>query len=112
MSKSFFSDLKSLREGWVHRGSERPSFAGIPGEGQESVWDYPRPPALVRDDREVVVALGGVEIARSRRAIRVLETASPPTYYLPPEDVRGEILSSRNRQFFLRMEGGGDVLGC
>ena len=105
MSKSFFSDLKSLREGWVHRGSERPSFAGIPGEGQESVWDYPRPPALVCDDREVVVALGGVEIARSRRAIRVLETASPPTYYLPPEDVRGEFFRRATGSSFCEWKG-------
>ena len=93
----FFPDLESLRAGWAHRGGERPDFAQVPQEGQESVWDYPRPPALVGDEREVVVSLGGVEIARSRRALRVLETASPPTFYLPPDDV--------SREFFHRASG-------
>ena len=37
------------------------------GPGQESVWDYPRPPALVRDAREVVVRCGDVEVARTNR---------------------------------------------
>ncbi len=54
-----------------------------PGPGQESVWDYPRPPRLEPTDDEVVVRLGGVEIARTRRALRVLETSHPPGYYLP-----------------------------
>ncbi|MEX1279820.1 MAG: DUF427 domain-containing protein [Acidimicrobiia bacterium] len=58
-----------------------------PGPGQESVWDYPRPPALVADDREVVIRLDGIEVARTRHAYRVLETSHPPTWYLPPDDV-------------------------
>ncbi len=58
-----------------------------PGPGQESVWDYPRPPALVADDRLVVVRFGGVEVARTTRALRVLETSHPPTWYLPREDL-------------------------
>ena len=53
------------------------------GPGQESVWDYPRPPALVRSDRHVVVVLGGVAIAETRGALRLLETSHPPTWYLP-----------------------------
>lgn len=72
---------------WKYDGSRRPPFAQAPGAGQESVWDYPRPPRLEPDAREVVIVAAGVEIARTRRALRVLETASPPTYYLPPEDV-------------------------
>ena len=51
--------------------------------GQESVWDYPRPPALVASDEEIVVVLGGVEICETRTSWRVLETSHPPTYYLP-----------------------------
>jgi len=57
-----------------------------PGPGQESVWDYPRPPRLERSSREVVVVLGGVEVCRTRRAWRVLETSHPPAWYLPAED--------------------------
>ncbi|HWK80294.1 MAG TPA: DUF427 domain-containing protein, partial [Thermomicrobiales bacterium] len=61
-----------------------------PGPGQESVWDYPRPPRLSPSDAEVIVEIGGVEIAHSTRAIRVLETGHPPVWYIPPEDVRLE----------------------
>ena len=55
----------------------------VPGPGQESVWDYPRPPRLERSSEEVTVVLGGEEIARTHESLRVLETSHPPTYYLP-----------------------------
>lgn len=51
------------------------------------MWDYPRPPRLAVDEREVVVKCGPLVVATTRRAIRVLETASPPTFYLPWSDV-------------------------
>jgi len=78
---------------WRHVGCERPPFALPPGPGQESVWDYPRPPRLVPDAREVVVMAGSVEIARSCQALRLLETASPPGFYLPALDVRTDLLT-------------------
>ena len=56
------------------------------GPGQESVWDYPRPPRVERSDRLVVVVLGGVEVCRTSRALRVLETSHPPSWYLPAAD--------------------------
>jgi uncharacterized protein (DUF427 family) len=59
-----------------------------PGPDQESVWDYPRPPRIESDPRTVDVSAHGLTLAHSTRACRVLETASPPTFYLPPEDVR------------------------
>src|SRR5579859_5226339 len=77
---------------WRYTGAERPAFAEAPGPGQESVWDYPRPPRLVPDVREVVLCVGNVEIARTRRALRMLETASPPTFYLPFADARLDLL--------------------
>lgn len=49
----------------------------------ESVWDYPRPPVWDVAGEEVRVVLGGTEIAGTSRALRVLETSHPPTYYLP-----------------------------
>ncbi|MFO1149417.1 MAG: DUF427 domain-containing protein [Alsobacter sp.] len=55
--------------------------------GQESVWDYPRPPALQPSARHVVVRFGGIVIAETRRAWRVLETSHPPGWYLPPDDI-------------------------
>jgi uncharacterized protein (DUF427 family) len=63
-----------------------------PRPGQESVWDYPRPPAICPDERRVVVTFAGETIADTRRAIRILETSHPPTWYLPLDDVRGELL--------------------
>ena len=66
---------------------QRPDFAVEPGPGQESVWDYPRPPAIMRCSELVEVRHGETVIARTEQSYRVLETASPPTFYLSPEDV-------------------------
>ncbi len=54
-----------------------------PGPGQESVWDYPRPPRLEEFAGSITIELGGQRIASTERAWRVLETSHPPTYYLP-----------------------------
>ena len=54
----------------------------------ESVWDYPRPPRVEPVDDRVRVVVGGVTIADTTRAQRVLETSHPPAYYVPPDDVR------------------------
>ncbi len=62
------------------------------GPGQESVWDYPRPPRLEPATRRVRVELGGTVIADCTRALRVLETSHPPTYYVHPADVARELL--------------------
>ncbi len=59
----------------------------------ESVWRYPRPPAVVGCDRHVRVELEGSELADSTRALRVLETSHPPTIYIPRADVRIELLA-------------------
>jgi uncharacterized protein (DUF427 family) len=84
--------LQAARDQWQWRGHARPAFAVMPGPGQVSVWDFPRPPALAPDTREVVVTWGGLEVARTRRAIRVLETAHPPSFYLPWSDVARHLL--------------------
>jgi uncharacterized protein (DUF427 family) len=55
-----------------------------PKSGQESVWDYPRPPRLEVFAGSITIDLGGRTIASTDRAWRVLETSHPPTYYLPP----------------------------
>jgi len=64
----------------------------MPGPGQESVWDYPRPPRIEPTDRRVRVVVGGVTVADTTHALRVLETASPPTFYVPPADARLDLL--------------------
>lgn len=79
--------LRQARDHWTNRGDTRPAFALEPGEGQESVWDYPRPPAVVLDPRVVEVRASGVVIARSDATVRILETSHPPSFYLPPESL-------------------------
>jgi uncharacterized protein (DUF427 family) len=59
----------------------------------ERVWDYPRPPAVVACERRIRVELGGELLADSTRALRVLETSHPPTIYVPPADVRADLLA-------------------
>jgi uncharacterized protein (DUF427 family) len=56
------------------------------GPDQESVWTYPRPPIVRTSDRHVLVQFGGVVICDTRRALRLLETSHPPTWYLPRAD--------------------------
>ena len=63
-----------------------------PKSGQESVWDYPRPPRLESSANHIQVIFKGITIADSQRAKRVLETSHPPVYYIPPEDIRMEYL--------------------
>ncbi len=59
----------------------------------ERVWDYPRPPIVVPCARRVRVELGGELLADSAAALRVLETSHPPTIYIPPGDVRMDLLA-------------------
>ncbi len=77
---------------WTYTGQRRPDFADEPGPGQESVWDYPRPPVLRDDARLVEVSDGEQLVARATTSVRVLETASPPTFYIPPTDVDFRLL--------------------
>ena len=71
----------------------------------ESVWDYPRPPRAEPSTRRIRVVLGGVTVADTTRAIRVLETSHPPGYYIPPEDVRREHLRPSRRHTFCEFKG-------
>lgn len=76
-----------------------------PGPGQESVWDYPRPPRVEPVHRRVRVLFNGEVIAESHRALRVLETSHPPGIYLPPEDVRIAFLRPSTRSSFCEWKG-------
>lgn len=93
------------RSMWKYRGQQRPPFAEEPDPGQESVWDYPRPPRLEEDGRLVEVYQDSLLIAATRDAVRVLETASPPTFYLPPGDVRTELLRETGRSSSCEWKG-------
>jgi len=85
---------KAARLKWRWYGQARPPFAAVPAPGQISVWDFPRPPRLVHDAREVRVRWGGREIACTRRAVCVLETSHPPSFYLPWDDVARQYFES------------------
>ena len=75
--------LELARAQWRWRGKDRPLFADVPHQGQISVWDFPRPPELIRDKREIVVRWGKTVVAQTRGAWAVRETSHPPTFYLP-----------------------------
>jgi uncharacterized protein (DUF427 family) len=79
---------------WKYDGSKRPVFATQSSPTQESVWDYPRPPALQQDSRTVSVYDGKSMIAKSARCYRLLETASPPTFYIPAADIDMDLLQA------------------
>ena len=76
-----------------------------PEPGQESVWDYPRPPRLEASSKTVRVFLQAELIASSNRAYRVLETSHPPTWYLPPEDIKLEFFTRSAQSSFCEWKG-------
>lgn len=76
-----------------------------PGPGQESVWDYPRPPAIEPVDERLRVEFNGVTIADTTDAYRILETSHPPTYYIPPEDVEMQHLEKESRTTMCEFKG-------
>ena len=75
------------------------------GPGQESVWDYPRPPRLEQVARRITVRFSGETVADTTRALRLLETSHPPVYYLPPGDVRRDLLEPAPGTSFCEFKG-------
>ncbi len=73
--------------------------------GQESVWDYPRPPVVVPCEKRIVIMHRGVTIADTKNAVRTLETSHPPTYYLPPEDILMSALQPVDGSSFCEWKG-------
>jgi len=76
-----------------------------PDPGQESVWDYPRPPRLEDTSKQIQIIFNGVEIANTHSAKRVLETSHPPVYYLPPSDIKMEYLVRSPGSSFCEWKG-------
>jgi uncharacterized protein (DUF427 family) len=76
-----------------------------PGPGQESVWDYPRPPRVEPSPETVEITLGGEVVARSTRTLRVLETSHPPTYYVPVADFEPGVLRPVNGTTYCEWKG-------
>lgn len=89
-----------------------------PAPGQESVWDYPRPPRVEAVAERVTIRLGGATIVDTDAAMRVLETSHPPVYYVPIADfVAGSLVPAPGSSFcefkgaarYLDVRGGGIV---
>lgn len=89
-----------------------------PAPGQESVWDYPRPPAIRRCRLPIVIELGGQVICRTDESWQILETSHPPTYYLPrasfapgalTEAAGSSVCEWKGAARYLDVQGGGAV---
>jgi uncharacterized protein (DUF427 family) len=75
------------------------------GPGEESVWDYPRPPRLEPVPQRLRVVFAGETLAETSAGFRVLETSHPPTYYFPPSDVATALLGPARRAGICEWKG-------
>ena len=73
--------------------------------GQESVWDYPRPPRLEDFSGRIRVVFNGKTIVDTTGAKRVLETSHPPVYYIPPDDIDPECLKTAAGESWCEWKG-------
>ena len=101
------SNRENDRQYWQNLRRARPGRDKIvaPGPGQESVWDYPRPPRPEMVKEPIRVVLEGINIAATDRAMRVVETAGAPVYYIPPTDVRMDLLTPASGSSFCEWKG-------
>ena len=76
-----------------------------PQPGQESVWDYPRPPRLEPTPKHIQIIFNGEIIADTHGAYRVLETSHPPVYYIPLEDIEAEFLKPARGSSYCEWKG-------
>lgn len=97
--------VQRARRKWRFTGAERPPFADQPRPGQESVWDYPRPPRIEPAEKPLRVLLGTLELAHTTRGVRVLETAGAPTFYFPPDGVNVERLRRTGDRYHCEWKG-------
>ncbi|MFK7736640.1 MAG: DUF427 domain-containing protein [Pirellulaceae bacterium] len=77
-----------------------------PGPGEESVWDYPRPPMFEAAPSKVIrIVCHGVEIARTNQCWRMLETSHPPVYYIPISEIQNAELTECAHQSWCEWKG-------
>ena len=72
---------------------------------RESVWDYPRPPRLESSRQRIEVSHQGFRVARTSRALRILETSHPPVYYIPRTDINMELLERSAASSYCEFKG-------
>ncbi len=90
---------------WKYTGQQRPDFAIDVQPDEESVWDYPRPPAIKPDNRDIIVGEKDNIIVKSCNALRILETAGPPTFYIPVNDIDMSSLQQVQGSSFCEWKG-------
>jgi uncharacterized protein (DUF427 family) len=70
-------------------------------EEDEEIFVHPRDPYkrvdVLQSSRAVTVIVGGETIAETRRARFLFETRLPTRYYIPPEDVRMDLLAPSDK---------------
>ena len=76
-----------------------------PLPGQESVWDYPRPPRLEPVTKRLRIMFNNVSIADTTAGYRVLETSHPPVYYIPPTDIAQQFLMKAPGESWCEFKG-------
>jgi len=101
LSRATRAEIDRLRR--VPRG--RPADVPRPGPAQESVWDYPRPPRVERVAKRVRVEFAGLVIAETTSALRVVETAGAPVYYLPRDEVAVQHLTPQPERSLCEWKG-------
>jgi len=78
-----------------------------PKIGQESVWDYPRPPRLEPVSKQIQIYFNDKLIADTMDGYRVLETSHPPVYYIPLIDIDNDCLIASDQQSYCEWKGQG-----
>lgn len=76
-----------------------------PKAGQESVWDYPRPPRIEVCNKHLRIVFNDKIIADCNKSFRVLETSHPPTYYIPKGAFVEGVLQSTEGASFCEFKG-------
>ncbi|NEQ55400.1 MAG: DUF427 domain-containing protein [Leptolyngbya sp. SIO3F4] len=76
-----------------------------PKAGQESVWDYPRPPRVEPFSKSLRVVFNEVTVAQSNQSYRVLETSHPPVYYIPAEHVTMDLIIKSDHNSWCEFKG-------
>ena len=76
-----------------------------PKPGQESVWDYPRPPRVEATSKRIRVVFNGETIIDTTDSFRVLETSHPPTYYMPKDALQNVAFQKTARRTICEFKG-------
>lgn len=101
--EALLTTAREMREKWAV--APRPPVIERAGPGEESVWEYPRPPIVRKSALAVRVEINGVIIAQSENSLNIAETSGAPVFYLPPQDVRTDLLTANGERSLCEWKG-------